>query len=69
MLPGGSMPLAEAAPWPARGTEEEAVRRGIEDAQTPSQSRAGFAVAALLWIHVHQRGPTSVAHFSYVFRN
>ena len=57
MLPGGGVPLARAA----RGrTEEEALNRRIEDAPTP-------AGAALLWIHVHLRDPTSVTHLSHVF--
>ena len=60
-------------PWPKppagprRRTEEEALHRCIEGAHTPSHERAGPAGAALLWIHVHLRDPTSVAHLSHVF--
>ena len=63
-----------ACPWPKppagprRRTEEEALHRRIEGAHTPSHERAGPAGAALLWIHVHLRDPTSVAHLSHVFR-
>ena len=62
-----------ACPWPEppagprRRTEEEALQRRIEGAHTPSHERAGPAAAALLWIHVHLRDPTSVAHLSHVF--
>ena len=62
-----------ACPWPEppagprRRTEEEALRRRIEGAHTPSHEQAGPAGAALLWIHVHLRDPTSVAHLSHVF--
>ena len=50
-----------ACPWPEppagprRRTEEEALRRRIEGAHTPSHEQAGPAGAALLWIHVHLR--------------
>ena len=62
-----------ACPWPEppagprRRTEEEALRRRIEGAHTPSHEQAGPAGAALLWIHVHLQDPTSVAHLSHVF--
>ena len=62
-----------ACPWPEpptgsrRRTEEEALHRRIEGARAPSHERAGPAGAALLWIHVHLRDPTSVAHLSHVF--
>ena len=62
-----------ACPWPEppagprRRTEEEALRRRIEGARTPSHEQAGPAGAALLWIHVHLRDPTSIAHLSHVF--
>ena len=62
-----------ACPWPEppagprRRTEEEALHRRIEGAYAPSHERAGPASAALLWIHVHPRDPTSVAHLSHVF--
>ena len=62
-----------ACPWPElpagphRRTEEDALQRRIEGAQTPSHSQVGPAGAALLWIHVHLRDPTSVAHLSHVF--
>ena len=62
-----------ACPWPKppagprRRTEEEALHRRIRDAQTPSDGHAGTAGAALLWIQVHLRDPTSVAHLSHVF--
>ena len=62
-----------ACPWPdppagpRRRTEEEALHRRIEGAHAPSHERAGPAGAAFLWIHVHLRDPTSVAHLSHVF--
>ena len=61
-----------AWPWPEpppglrRRTEEEALHRRIGDAQTPSHGHAGPEGAALLWIHVHLRNPTSVADLSHV---
>ena len=51
---------------PHRRTEEEALHRRIEGARAPSHERVGPAGAALLWIHVHLRDPTSVAHLSHV---
>ena len=60
-------------PWPKppgglrRRTEEEALHQRIGDAQTPSHGHAGPAGAALLWVHVHLRDPTSIAHLSHVF--
>ena len=66
-------PQVAACPWPelaagpGRRTEEEVLQQGIEDAQTPSHGQAGPAVAAIPWIHVHLRDPTSVAHLSHVF--
>ena len=60
-------------PWPkppagpSRRTEEEALQRRIEGAQTPSHGQVGPAGAAPLWIHVHLRDPTSVARLSHVF--
>ena len=62
-----------ACPWPEplagphRRTEEEALHRRIGGAHAPSHKRAGPAGAALLWIHVHLRDPTSVAHLSHLF--
>ena len=62
-----------ACPWPRppagprRPTEEEALQRRIGDAQTPSHGHAGPTGAALLWIHMHLRAPTSVAHLSHAF--
>ena len=62
-----------ACPWPEppagprRRTEEKALHRRIEGAHAPSHEPAGPAGAALLWIHVHLRDPTSVAHLSHVF--
>ena len=62
-----------ACPWPGppagphRRTEQEALHRRIGDAQTTSPGHAGPAGAALLWIHVFLRDPTSVAHLSHVF--
>ena len=59
-----------ACPWPEplagprRRTEED---WRIEGAQAPSHERAGPTGAALLWIHVHLRDATSVAHLSHVF--
>ena len=66
-------PQVAACPWPEppagprRRTEEEALRRRIEGARTPSHEQAGPAGAALLWIHVHLQDPTSVAHLWHVF--
>ena len=62
-----------ACPWPEppagphRRTEEEALHRRIRGAHAPSNKSAGLAGAALLWIHVHLRDPTSVKHLSHVF--
>ena len=62
-----------ACPWPEppaaphRRTEEEALHRCIGGAHAPSHERAGPAGAALLWIHVQLRDPTSVAHLLHVF--
>ena len=62
-----------ACPWPEppsgphRRTEEEALHRRIRGAHVPSHERADPAGAALLWIHVHLRDPTSVTHLSHVF--
>ena len=62
-----------ACPWPElpvgprSRTEEEALHRRIEDAQSGSHGHAGPAGVALLSIHVHLRDPTSVAHLSDVF--
>ena len=62
-----------ACPWPqppaspGRRTEEEALHRGIGDAQIPSHGHREPAGAAPLWIHVHLRDPKSVAHLSHVF--
>ena len=60
MLPGGARSSA-------RSTEQEALQRRIEGAQTPSHGQAGPAGAALSWIHVHLTDPTSIAHLSHVF--
>ena len=60
-------------PWPEppAGTrqrmEEEALQRRIEGARTPSHGHSGSSGAALLWIHVHLRDPTSVVNLSHVF--
>ena len=43
------------------------MHRRIQGAHAPSHERAGPAGAALLWIHVHLRDPTSVAHLSHMF--
>ena len=62
-----------ACPWPEppaglrRRTEEEALHRRIEGAHAELHQRASPAGAAPLWIHVHLRDPTSVAHLSHVF--
>ena len=62
-----------ACPWPEqpaglrRRTEEEALHRRIGDAQISSHGHPGPAGPALLWIRVHLRDPTSVAHLSHVF--
>ena len=62
-----------ACPWleppagPRRRTEEEALQRRIDGAQTPSQGQGGPAGAALLWTHVHLTDSMSVAHLSHVF--
>ena len=60
-------PCPEPPVCPNRRTEEEALQRRIEGAQTPSHGQAGPAGTALHWIHVHLRDPTSVAHLSHVF--
>ena len=60
-------PRPEPPAGPHRRTEEEALHRRIRGAHAPSHERAGPAGAALLWIHVHLRDPTSVAHLSHVF--
>ena len=52
---------------PRRRNEEEALHRRMEDAKTPLHGHAGPVGAALLWIRVHLRDPTSVAHLSHVF--
>ena len=62
-----------ACPWPEppagprRRTEEEALRRRIEGHTPPHTNRRAPRAAALLWIHVHLRDPTSIAHLSHVF--
>ena len=62
-----------ACPWPEppagphRRTEEEALHRRIGGAHAPSHERAGPAGAALLWIRVHLRDPTSGADVSHLF--
>ena len=61
------MPWPEPRAGPHRRKEEEALHRRIRGAHAPSQQRAGPAGAALLWIHVHLRDPTSVTHLSLVF--
>ena len=60
-------PWPEPPPGPRRRIEEEALQRRIEGAQTSSHGQAGHAGAARLWIHRHQRDPTSVAQLSHVF--
>ena len=60
-------PWPEPPAGPHRRTEEEALHRRIEGAHVPSHERAGPTGAALLWIHVHLREPTSVAHLAHVF--
>ena len=57
VLPGGRVALARTTCGPA-----QAHARG-----GPSHSHTGPAGAALLWIHVHLRDPTSVAHLLHVF--
>ena len=62
-----------ACPWPEppagprRRTEDEVLQQHIEGTQTPSHGQEGPAGAALLWIHVHLRDPTSIRHLSTVF--
>ena len=60
-------PWSEPPAGPHRRTEEEALHQRIGGAHAPSHECAGPAGAALLWIHVHLRDPTSVAHLSHVF--
>ena len=62
-----AFPWPEPPAGPRRRTEEEALQRRIKGAQTPSHGQAGPAGAALLWIHVHLRDPTSVAHLLHMF--
>ena len=60
-------------PWPKRPasphrrTEHVDLHQRIGVAQTPLHGHAGPAGAAPLWIHVHLRNPTSVAHLLHVF--
>ena len=62
-----------ACPWPEplagphRRIEEEALHRRIGAEHAPSHERAGPAGAALMWIQMHLRDPTSFAHLSHVF--
>ena len=62
-----------ACPWPEppaglrRRTEEEALHRRIGGAHNPLHAHASPAGAALLWIHMHLRHPTSVGLLSHVF--
>ena len=60
-------PWLEPPAGPRRRTEEEALHRRIKDAQIPSHGKAGPPGAALLWLHVHLRDPTSVANLWQVF--
>ena len=60
-------PWPEPPAGPHRHTGEEALHRCIEGAHVPSHERGVPAGAAFLWIHVHLRDPTSVAHLSHVF--
>ena len=60
-------PWPEPSAGPRRRTEEEALHQRIGGAHAPSHGRAGPAGAALLWIDVHLRDPTSVAHLLHVF--
>ena len=60
-------PWPEPSAGPRRRTEEEALQRRIEGAQTPSHGQGGRAGAGLLWIQVHLEDPTSVAHLLHVF--
>ena len=60
-------PWPEPSAGPRRRTEEEALHRRIQGAHAPSHERAGRAGAAPLWIHVHLRDPTSVAHLFDMF--
>ena len=65
--PGGRVPLAGTSRRPAqahRGGGPAPAHRG---GTRPSHERAGPAGTALLWIHVHLRDPTSVAHLSHLF--
>ena len=55
-------PWTESPPGLRLRTEEEALQRRIEGAQTPSHGQAGPAGAALLWIQGHLREPSSVVH-------
>ena len=57
----------EPTAGPHRRTEEEALHRRIGGAHAPSHGCTGPAGAVLLWIHVHLREPTSVAHLLHVF--
>ena len=47
--------------------KRKALHRRIGGAHAPSHELAGPAGAALLWIQVHLRHPTSNAHLSHVF--
>ena len=60
-------PCPEPLAGPRRRTEEEALHQRIGSTHATSHGPAGRAGAALLWIHVHLRDPTSVAYLSHVF--
>ena len=63
-------PRAPGPNLPRAGTDARKRRlfhRRIRGAHAPLHERVGPAGAALLWIHVHLRDPTSVAHLSHVF--
>ena len=69
----GQCSQVAACPWPEppagphRRTEEEALPQRIGGAHAPSDERGGPVGAAYLWIHLHLRDPTSVAHMLHVF--
>ena len=61
------MALASTAGGPAQAHGRGGIAPAHGGRANLSHSHAGPAGAALLWIHVHLRDPTSVAHLSHVF--
>ena len=60
--PGANLPQARAG-----ARRRRPCTGALRGHMPPHKKRAGPTGAALLWIHVHLRDPTSVAHLSHVF--